>query len=889
MADDENDDRLAKQKRLYQDILDDRNRGGVFYDKINKMIVSEKQRLIVNLNDIRLFRNEDGVDFRSFMGDSTASPGQALARRILSNPHEEIVAFQQALKDSVDNQDASYGKRFDGKFFVGLEGSFGSHHVTPRGLSARLLGKLVTVEGIVSRCSLIHPKVVRSVHYCEATEMSIERSYRDGTSIDGVPTPFTYPTEDENQNVLTTEYGLSVYKNHQKVTIQEMPERAPTGQLPRSVEVIIDDDLVDTCKPGDRVQMMGIYRAMPSKSNGGTSGVFQTALLCNNVRSLEREANMPTLTDVDIRNINKVAKKSKQTPFDIVSRSLAPSIFGNEHIKKALLCLLLGGEEKNLKRGGHIRGDINVLMVGDPSCGKSQMLRFIQNIAPHCLTTTGRGSSGVGLTAAVTTDQDTGERRLEAGAMVLADRGIVCIDEFDKMSDLDRVAIHEVMEQQTVTISKAGIHTSLNARCSVLAAANPVYGRYDPYQTPMENIGLPDSLLSRFDLLFIMLDKMEPEIDRHLAGHVLRSHCFRRTGEPDGQALSRDTSADVIVAEDPEDGDVRETAVFASHNVSLRGKRTRKTPKYLDLDFCKKYILYCKAKCHPVLTSEAASYIAERYAQLRSKETDSKSLPVTARTLECMIRLSTAYAKCRLSDDVEKSDAEDALNLVNFAYYNEAQKRNREDDEKHHDESSDDDDDDDKGSSNDGSSVSGSQQLSRKKTTPTTATTTKKAGGSTPSKGKGKDKGKGKADPFDFDDHEDDTTTKPTATKRGLPKERTTPAPKEKRPSSQSSTKAKPKAPAPAPTPAPEPEEEEEEEKVIEIVTTSPEQVSLVRDTLAEFFRETRTENTSKPVLLARVDKLKPNFVSMEQLSSILEDMQENNDVMVVDDQILKI
>ncbi|KAK6098174.1 hypothetical protein BDV3_004456 [Batrachochytrium dendrobatidis] len=677
------DEVFSERARFFQELLEEDYGQNQYKDQIVTMVQKGNRRLIVNINHVRQHNRE-------------------YADGLLQSPMEFLPPFDKALNDvakavwSDQNPEQDMSQL---KFYIGLDGAFGEHNVSPRSLSAMHLGTIVCLEGIVTRCSLVRPKVARSVHYCEETKIFYSREYRDGTSLENaVPTGSVYPKEDNEGRPLTTEFGFSTYRDYQTMSIQEMPERSPAGQLPRPTDVILDDDLVDHVKPGDRVRLVGTYRSI-GKHAASVSATFKSMILANHITLLEKEIHQPTITEDDAREIRKIAKR--KDAFSLLSMSLAPSIFGHEYIKKALLLLMLGGVEKNLENGTHLRGDVNMLLIGDPSVGKSQMLRFVLNLAPLAIATTGRGSSGVGLTAAVTQDKETGERTLEAGAMVLADRGVVCIDEFDKMSDVDRVAIHEVMEQQTVTIAKAGIHTSLNARCSVLAAANPAFGTYLDEKKPFENITLPDSLLSRFDLVFVVLDKTDNTFNRAISDHITRIHRFIPEGVEEGSPISDATmqsmSSAIFSSRVAADKTPEATPVFQAYNEMLhvgvrpntatpRGSSRRRKEKaeveILSIPFLKKYIFYAKNKISPVLSKEVCDYISTRYAELRSREDGKqdqyRTMPLTPRTLETLIRLATAHAKSRLSKTVELVDAETAYEILIFALFKEVKPKIRE-------------------------------------------------------------------------------------------------------------------------------------------------------------------------------------------------------------------
>ncbi len=482
-----------------------------------------------------------------------------------------------------------------------------------RELGSRHIGKLVMVEGIIVRATAVRPMVTRAAFKCKRCGAI---TYVDQTTpFLRAPLVCSDPTC-RSKGSFDFVQEESTFIDSQEVRIQERPEDLPPGQLPRSINVkLVGRDLVDVGRPGDNVSVVGIVRASPpSLPKVGKLRVFQLHIDGNFIDVLSKEPETVLISPEEEKRILELSKD----PWihRKIIRSIAPSIYGYEHIKEAIMYLLFGGVPKQLP-DINIRGELNVLLIGDPGTAKSQLLQYVARIAPRGLYTSGRGTTAAGLTAAVIRDK-AGGMSLEAGALVLADKGVACIDEIDKMRPEDRVAIHEAMEQHTISIAKGGIVATLNARTAILAAANPALGRYEPYRTVAENITLPVTILSRFDLIFVLRDVPEKEFDAKMSEHILGLHKAR-----------------AVPVEPP-----------------------------IPPDLLKKYISYAR-NIKPVLTDEAVQRLRDFYLAMRSaSETEGSPIAITARQLESLVRIAEARARAALREEILAEDAEAAIAIM---------------------------------------------------------------------------------------------------------------------------------------------------------------------------------------------------------------------------------
>ena len=492
-----------------------------------------------------------------------------------------------------------------------------------RGLRAKHIGTLVWSKGILVRCSTIRPKIIKALFECSLCGAQFE--------VLQLTSRIRWPKFCTNKRCKAraqTDFRLisknSEFIDWQSIMIQEIPEDLPPGRIPRSVQAILTHDLVDIVKPGDRVKLMVIFKsviAQSTKSNNST--LFKTYFDINFIDPEDKTEDTIDLTKEDRKTIEDLSKEPLIQKK--IARSIAPDIYGREDLKMASALSLFAGTRKKKPGGSYKRGDIHVLFVGDPGTGKSEILKSAIEVSPRGLYTSGKGSTAVGLTAAVIKEPDTGQMNLEAGVVVLANGGVAAIDEFDKMDTADRSALHEAMEQQTVSIAKAGIVATLKAQTAIIAAANPYSGRYDRYKTPTQNIKLPPSLLSRFDLIFIVVDKPNPADDAQMDEFILKNSM------------------------------IKSEESFEENDISIAP---------ISRDLLKKYIKHARRTCNPILTDEAKERIKEFYLELRGQyDSEDAIISILARNLDALVRLSEAYAKMALREKVLKEDVEAIIKI----------------------------------------------------------------------------------------------------------------------------------------------------------------------------------------------------------------------------------
>ena len=535
---------------------------------------------------------------------------QKLAETLLEKPDDYLQHADNAAYAQLGIEESEYAQKME-KITVRIVELLGREQL--RKLGSKQMGKLVMIEAIVVRATPVRPMVMQAAFKCKRCG-TVSRIEQTGQFLKA-PTVCASPDcgKDGPFEFLQDE---SKFIDSQDLRLQERPEDLPPGQLPRTLAVkLIGTEVVDVARPGDHVSIVGIVHAFALSRPG--IGKLRTFILQLDANSIEVLGKEPETSQTSLEEEEKILTLAKDPLVHrkIIS-SIAPSIFGYEHIKEAILYLLFGGVSKILP-DITVRGEMNALLIGDPGTAKSQLLQYVARIAPRGLYTSGRGTTAAGLTAAVIREKG-GSMSLEAGALVLADKGICCIDEMDKMRPEDRVAIHEAMEQHTVSVAKGGIVATLNARTAVLAAANPALGRYEPHRTVAENISLPVTILSRFDIIFVLRDVPNKEADTKMSQHILEIH--------------------------------------------RRGRSPVEAP--VDAELLRKYISYAKS-IQPELSEDALNRLRDFYLAMRAaSESEGSPIAITARQLESLVRISEARARAALRKEVTGEDAEAAIAIM---------------------------------------------------------------------------------------------------------------------------------------------------------------------------------------------------------------------------------